>query len=99
MGRRPAQPIEVFMPKQVSGRRPEFLRPLDFKVSKWPKTTTLANHQSRTIDSPELSCGHDAAHTRHVERPNGPACYLCRRCFARLRAVEVRAIKVDRARR
>jgi hypothetical protein len=46
----------------------------------------------------ERSCGHVGAVVRNVTLPGGTAIYVCRDCFANVRAVEVRAIVVDRVR-
>jgi hypothetical protein len=53
--------------------------------------TTAVNLQPKT-------CGHAKAIVRNVTAPGGAAGYICRSCYAHLRAVEVRAIEVDRVR-
>jgi hypothetical protein len=45
--------------------------------------------------NPVNTCGHPGAIVRSVATLNGAAAYLCRNCFARLRAVEVRAVLVS----
>lgn len=82
------------MLSRTNGRRGLFPRPStsNYLSLRRPNLTTAVNLQPKT-------CGHAKAIVRTVATPGGAAAYICRDCFVRLRAVEVRAIEVDRVRR
>lgn len=72
----------------------------------WTTQIYFADHQSRAdrpIAPPLRQCDHCASHAprlaRHVERPGGPARYLCRRCWLAASAAETRQALRDRVRR
>ena len=71
---------------RTNGRRGLFPRPsqTNFYLRR-PNLTTAVKPQPKT-------CGHDRAVVRNVVEPAGPAAYVCRNCYADLRAIEVRAI-------
>lgn len=82
------------MAKTESGRESRHSRPLNYKLTWWPHHTTATNHQStKSIESGGRAptCGHRAPRTRHVEVPDGPARYLCRRCTLAALAAEAQA--------
>jgi hypothetical protein len=79
------------MAKTESGREPRLSRPLNCKLTWWRQNTTATNHQSTKSIASGLrapTCGHRPPHTRHVETPDGPARYLCRRCTLAALAAE-----------
>lgn len=57
-----------------------------------PQFSTAVNHVNE-------SCGHLRPIVRNVISPGGSARYVCRSCFAQMRAIETRTIEVDRVRR
>ena len=82
------------MHHRTNGRRGLFPR---------PSTTTYFDlrrpNLTTTVKSQPKICGHHRPIFRNVVAPGGSASYLCRTCFAHVRAIEVRAIEVDRVRR
>jgi hypothetical protein len=71
------------------GRIPE---PLNSFVS-------LGRRDYNSAVNPIKSCGHHRPIFRNVVAPGGSAGYLCRDCFAHLRAVEVSTVEVEAVRR
>jgi len=74
---------------RTNGRRGLFPRPstTNYLYLRRPNLTTAVKTNPTT-------CGHQRAVVRNVTELGGVASYICRSCFAHLRAVEVRAIAV-----
>jgi hypothetical protein len=64
---------------------------LDFKLTNWhgraKDSTPVQPHSTQFTPR---ACGHGRTVVRHVVEPEGPAAYLCRPCWVRTCATEVR---------
>lgn len=81
------------MTKTANGREPLLSQPLGYKLSRWPHSSTVITRQSTKITTSHYApdCGHRGPRTRHVERLDGSARYLCRDCAIAALAAETQA--------
>lgn len=66
-------------------------------------TTTTVFHGRRNYNSAvnlqTKNCGHVRPIVRNVIAPGDAAAYICRQCFAHLRAVEIRVVEIASVKR
>jgi hypothetical protein len=67
----------------------QFPQRLNFKLSKFYRRQEISTPADKLSTK---SCGHSRAPVRNVVELDGPATYICRDCFAYLRAIETRAV-------